>query len=306
MSQPEPTAILTMTACPTAPLWTPWGKGFKRRSPSVGRRPPSDERSRLRSYTTSRDVSERGGSCVETAKGEGALLGVCAQVWETRPLRFVKRLVLGWFRADEVEKTAKNARVYHGEQRSDGSINWINVKVPVWPVLEEMTALTSLDDPPISGICRSQLPPDFAADPIQWDAVIGYGNMMHDFVRDVFWETDERGFWVHFGGVVPPAACRRVGLDGDNSPFIQLSRRLPGKGLVSIRSIEPISSNRARLNCHHGYAMVDAPPCVWQGGRRMIGPEHDSWVTYPEEDELERRWAIIEGARSTRIGESNS
>jgi len=46
-----------MTAVPLVPLWTPWGKGFTRRSSPVRLRPPSDERRRLASYTTPRDAS---------------------------------------------------------------------------------------------------------------------------------------------------------------------------------------------------------------------------------------------------------
>src|SRR5262245_54254161 len=37
-SQPEPTSIRTMTACPQVPLWTPCGIGFSRPCPPVGSR----------------------------------------------------------------------------------------------------------------------------------------------------------------------------------------------------------------------------------------------------------------------------
>jgi hypothetical protein len=197
--------------------------------------------------------------------------GVCYQVWELDPPRFVGRVVVAWLAVEDMPDGMGYFRdVDRGRALAQRQAYWDAI---AWTLLEH------------GGGPEDELPPPtaypawFQADDRLVRAAMDDLAMVADRWADfAAWQPDGQAFWVRTNGFF---SC--VGLDGSASPRLWLER----KGLMTntwvpcaeyTHRLEALPGRQARETFEDGTAILDGSPSLDVMHRAMIPVERDGWV----------------------------
>lgn len=184
-------------------------------------------------------------------KPEGAnkpLYGVTVQLWEAFPLKFVRRIVVGWVEADD------RAQSYHA--------------------LAEAAAAANLG--PLGNIHRSAFPAEISNSKDDWFAFEFYVRQsLAAKTAFVDWQPDGQAFWVRSSSSV---SC--VGVDGSISPLLRSERaRIHGNHHEWPMDLTVMPGRRARVT----YQLMSRKPPVgiYTGTIEYDGmPSPTPWAAY--------------------------
>lgn len=141
---------------------------------------------------------------VQIGGAEVTLYGVTVQVWEAFPLRFVKRLCVGWLPAETIMVNAGDV----------GLVATISA------------AGAAADAGPLGLPGRDAFPASIVADDALWGSLRARREAMHRLSSQVAWQPDGEAFWTRL-----PFWLSCVGLDGSLSPRLT-SERVGGNGVL--------------------------------------------------------------------------
>jgi hypothetical protein len=197
--------------------------------------------------------------------------GLCYQVWELEPLRFVGRLVVAWL---AVEDMPDGMGYVHGADRGRA----LAQRQAYWDAI----AGTLLEQ---GGGPEDDLPPPtaypswFQADDRLFRAAMDDLDTLAERWADfAAWQPDGAAFWVRTNGFF---TC--VGLDGSGSPRLWLER----KGLMvgtwvpcahHSNDLEALPGRQARETFDDGAALLDGSPSLEVMQRAMVPVDRDGWV----------------------------
>ncbi|GAA2163490.1 hypothetical protein [Pedococcus bigeumensis] len=197
--------------------------------------------------------------------------GLCYQLWEVDPARFVGRVVVAWLSVEDMPdamgyfRDADRSRALGLRQAYWDAIAWTQLEHGGGP--ED-------DVPP-----PTAFPSWFQADDRLLRAAVDDLDAVADRWADfVAWQPDGQAFWVRTNGF---HTC--VGLDGTASPRLWLERKgLMGNTWVPCAEyaydLEALPGRQARETFADGAAILDGAPSVDVMHPVMIPVERDGWV----------------------------
>lgn len=197
--------------------------------------------------------------------------GLCYQVWEVDPARFVGRVVVAWL---SVEDMPDGMAYFRGADRglalAQRQAYWDAI---AWTMLEHGGGPE--DDAPPPTAYPSWFQADDRLVHAAKDDLDTLAQRWADFAG---WQPDGQAFWVRTNGFF---SC--VGLDGTASPRLWLQR----KGLRANTwlpwaehsdHLEALPGRQARETFDDGAAILDGTPSVEVMHPAMIPVERDGWV----------------------------
>lgn len=226
--------------------------------------------------------SDRGGALQSWfgLRKERRRFGLTMQLWQTQPLKFVRRLTIGWFEEDDLPQSARG---------------------DLFGVISEVTKRLALE--PQRRARQIDFPQPYANSAKDWDRLESeWREFATGMAMQFAWTADSQGFWHVANGLV---ALTMV--DGRSSPRMLLGRF--GYSANSTRAstvyplqIEPLAGQRVRLTYSDGRAVIAGTVAAMPGARFAIGPGSDAWektdaeVTgrrYREAAEVRRRARLV-------------
>ena len=216
--------------------------------------------------------------------------GLCYQLWEVDPARFLGRVVVAWL---SVEDMPDAMGYFRGADRRYALVQ----RQAHWDAIA-YTLLEHGGGPEDDGPPPTAYPSWFQGDERMVRAAGDDLDMLADRWADfVAWQPDGQAFWVRTNGF---HSC--VGLDGSASPRLWLER----KGLMTntwvpcaeyTHHLEALPDRRARETFADGAAILDGAPSVEVMYPAMIPVERDGWVPGATQGAVS-----TQGAPSTRGG----
>lgn len=197
--------------------------------------------------------------------------GLCYQVWEVDPLRFVGRVVVAWLSVADMPDGV-------GYFRDQDAQRALTQRQAYWDAIAgallEHGGGPDDDVPPATAY-----PSWFQAEPRLLQAAEGDLDLLVDqWGEFVAWQPDGEAFWVRTNGF---HSC--VALQGVASPRLWLER----KGLMADTWVpcanysyqfEALPGRRARETFEDGSAILDGAPSPEVVHRAMVSVEQDGWV----------------------------
>ncbi|SDP06223.1 hypothetical protein SAMN04489867_1313 [Pedococcus dokdonensis] len=197
--------------------------------------------------------------------------GLCYQMWEVDPLRFVGRVVVAWLSVGDMPD---GMGYFRDPDRQRGLTQRQAYWDAIAGALLEHGGGPDDDVPPATAY-----PSWFQADPRLVQAATADLDLLVDrWGEFAAWQPDGQAFWVRTNGF---HSC--VGLDGVTSPGLWLER----KGLMTdtwvpcaqySHRFEALPGRRARETFDDGSAILDGAPSPQVMHRAMMPVERDEWV----------------------------
>ena len=210
--------------------------------------------------------------------------GLCYQLWEVDPARFLGRVVVAWL---SVEDMPDAMGYFRGADRRYA----VAQRQAHWDAIA-YTLLEHGGGPEDDGPPPTAYPAWFQGDERMVRAAVDDLDSLADGWADfAAWQPDGQAFWVRTNGF---HTC--VGLDGSASPRLWLER----KGLMPntwvpcaeyTHHLEGLPDRRARETFGDGAAILDGAPSVEVMHPAMVPVERDCWVPGP---------AATQGAAATQ------
>jgi hypothetical protein len=226
-----------------------------------------------------------------SGKGTERLYGLTVQLWEAFPLRFVRRVVVGWLKVEELPDET-HLRNPAGRRA-------------VWEAVAAAAAAANagpLDSP----APRAVYPAPYSTDDAAWKAVeANVATLVRDWVRVTGWQPDGAAWWVSTHSFL---SC--AGVDGAVSPRLYTERLGLEAGTwlpvaAYWKEVVPLDGRKARVIYAKGEALFDGAPTRSPHLTVAIPTDRDQWrdradpMRSPERTELFRRIAALKDERST-------
>lgn len=207
------------------------------------------------------------------------VFGQVVQLWQTRPLSFVRRLTVAWHTADELpnDTTFMAPSVKHDRAYSP----------PMFEAIADVTqsAATSYDAVP----SMTDFPPPFSNSDAEYNYLLhNWREFSEKSLSSVYWSSDSRGFWHAQYGYVGWAD-----IDGNASPRYYLERLGLKSGMVrpfanGPRKIIPGAGRTAVWEFpYKGKARLEAETSAKPTLPVAIPPNKDKWIASPKADDRE-------------------
>lgn len=208
--------------------------------------------------------------------------GLSVQIWETFPLRFVRRMVVAWLTAKELPDETQLPRMRNRPAT-------LPSRPTLWNMVADAAAATG-DAPLNEAPPRSSYPDAVASDQAAWDVIErNVTALAREWIRTAGWQPDGSAVWISTNGFL---SC--VGLDGTISPRLYTERRGLQGGTVRpiaarFREVVPLAARKARVVYDSGEVLLDGAPSAKPDRIVAVPLNRDGWRERGGPDDREAR-----------------
>ncbi|MDB5584228.1 MAG: repeat protein [Bradyrhizobium sp.] len=217
--------------------------------------------------------------------------GLCLQLWEVEPVRYLRTIPVAWLTYDELPDDARSEHKRSAYKAIQAAC--------------ESLAPDAHGPPPLTADKYPSDPTRTAVSAIHWD-------FAEQVVSEIVWADDEQSFWVRTYGF-----WSWVGVDGASSPRIRLERTGMAYGMVvpyanGPHLVEPLPGRKARFlfrswrgaaHGRNGSAVVEAASPASFRAVQVYPKGNDGWqdVDFDSSAIVMRITAAISAMRTVKI-----